>query len=1223
MPDDNLNRTTPDQIARGRIVDADTRRGLAELLVTLFHVANEISTIRRDGAAQTLDNAQRLGSVMTDDDGNFGIEYLIPDGGKTPANLVLTVTGPELSDDKEPALLHVSSRPRKSAGPVESFNIKLSSDDLVRIGMAPEPTVAARMTRYKSDWAAEDDLSKEIKDFHKARVATEAAERKVFRDDLIKLAATDVATAAFPGEMATDGAIGSKVDAVTTRGVTQANNAIGEAEGVPVTLFLTDADRSRLRPFLDNAVDGIAEIPEHALGDVLFRNEGSENPGTLLIHQNPIARYCAEQTFEEICAEGHTGLRPDAVATDDDGDDGDGLDGGGDGTGGSSVTDAPLLNEDVPLQAARLLAGVPSPDQALSGDLSAKRLDQKGLEDAVGNFSLRAGPADVPAYYDFQSLQIAFDHVWQVLIDEDMVDAAHSVEKRYKAKTGMSLAARFDLPWTEALSGNDKVYEWVPREVPAVVLAQFDITLPEWVDLNSSYQSKLREIAQELDEGCFEEVTSSSWFNPHDKKTTRVSRRGTMACEKRRQDLREQGERIIDSVRHDDYYTLHRTLRELKQAIDSGYEFTVFAADHTTMAVNFGLLNDFRQEWAPLNYQVGKLIKTIALTPSEERRYSMKVNRNLKHSQKEALKNNSAVSAEQTSTARVEAEIMAKAQNKTEFGLTSEGTYNVGVSKGKATTSFGVEALQESSSARKDFRESVMKAAQEYKDERSVEIDTERTEGSEYTESGLIRNENKELSVTHLFYELQRRYRVSESLHRVQPVVLVAQKVPAPHQITESWVIANDWILNRYLLDDSFRPALIYLRSKSVGDDFALRELRKNLRQQRNLVESLRVEYALASHEAESRYRALEAAVGKRISEEEAEDTDGWFSDIGDFFGGGGQSPEAAKARELAAKDAHQFATERAGKQGVALKQEVRTLHEVTKDYNATLRDHLDNETRVKRLLVHIRKNIFHYMQAIWNMEPPDQRFLRLHKVKVPVIELATVADPQNPGTQVPDRRYAVRVNPEADIFSAFRSPGTTKHRALMTGRLRKSEQTRPLVEVADLDNLLGFKGNYMIFPLKEHNALTEFMAAPYVDAAFGAMDPDELSNVNLRDFSRYICCLHDQLSEEDFVAMKPSLTEWLKKLLADPLRNGEEVVVPTQSLFIEALPGSHPLLEDFKLRHRELDVYAAQNEVRRGGLEALRLAARLINRERDDPDIEKKIVVEGAVPPLIDVDNP
>jgi hypothetical protein len=394
-----------------------------------------------------------------------------------------------------------------------------------------------------------------------------------------------------------------------------------------------------------------------------------------------------------------------------------------------------------------------------------------------------------------------------------------------------------------------------------------------------------------------------------------------------------------------------------------------------------------------------------------------------------------------------------------------------------------------------------------------------------------------------------------------------------------------------------------------VGDDFSLRELRKNLRQQRNLVETLRIELSIASHEAENRYRALESAIEKRIDEESAEETDGWFSDVGDFFGGGGQDPEAAKARELAAKDAHQYAVEKAEKAASALRQEVANMHACTEAYNGALRNHLDNETRVKRLLVHLRSNIFHYMQAIWSMEPPDQRFMRLHKVQVPVLELDTFPDPET-GAAVPDRSYRVEVSPSDDIFESFRAPGTTKHKATMSGRLKPVTKSRPLVEVADLDSPLGYKGNYQIFPLKEHNALTEFMAAPYVDSAFGAMDPDELSNVTLTDYGRYVCCLRERLTEAEFEELKPLLRKWLEVLLSDPLRNGEEITVPTDSLFIEILPGAHPLLENFKLRHRELDVYKVAEDVRRARLETLRLASRLLHDEREDPDIEKKIVV-------------
>jgi hypothetical protein len=79
-----------------------------------------------------------------------------------------------------------------------------------------------------------------------------------------------------------------------------------------------------------------------------------------------------------------------------------------------------------------------------------------------------------------------------------------------------------------------------------------------------------------------------------------------------------------------------------------------------------------------------------------------------------------------------------------------------------------------------------------------------------------------------------------------------------------------------------------------------------------------------------------------------------------------------------------------------------------------------------------------------------------------------------------------------------------------------------------------------------------------------------------------------------------------------DPHKDKEMVIVPTTSLCIEALPGKHPILEDFKLIHRVVDVKKAQSEVRHAELENVRLAARAVKGEYEDPDIEKKILIEG-----------
>jgi hypothetical protein len=95
------------------------------------------------------------------------------------------------------------------------------------------------------------------------------------------------------------------------------------------------------------------------------------------------------------------------------------------------------------------------------------------------------------------------------------------------------------------------------------------------------------------------------------------------------------------------------------------------------------------------------------------------------------------------------------------------------------------------------------------------------------------------------------------------------------------------------------------------------------------------------------------------------------------------------------------------------------------------------------------------------------------------------------------------------------------------------------------------------------------------------------------------------------FAAKEPEFAEIMLRLLTD--QTPEMVIVPSNSLYIEALPGTHPLLEDFKLIHRAIDIKRAQAEARKAELENLRLAARLAQGELGDPDIDKVVVVESG----------
>ena len=71
-----------------------------------------------------------------------------------------------------------------------------------------------------------------------------------------------------------------------------------------------------------------------------------------------------------------------------------------------------------------------SPEERLLVDLEPPA-SQRSVDENVRNLTFAPSPADVPAFYDFHNLQIAFEHVWQEIIDEGVLnlseDAFHQI----------------------------------------------------------------------------------------------------------------------------------------------------------------------------------------------------------------------------------------------------------------------------------------------------------------------------------------------------------------------------------------------------------------------------------------------------------------------------------------------------------------------------------------------------------------------------------------------------------------------------------------------------------------------------------------------------------------------------------------------------------------------------------------------------------------------------
>lgn len=650
---------------------------------------------------------------------------------------------------------------------------------------------------------------------------------------------------------------------------------------------------------------------------------------------------------------------------------------------------------------------------------------------------------------------------------------------------------------------------------------------------------------------------------------------------------------------------LAQLLNELQARLAERYAFDVFAKN----SINFGIMVTYRQTWEPQQYQVGELVSTIPLAPKEIRRYTTRSVSKKSRAVKEIEDNLQTRKTETSDTTRADEEIVKKAQEKTHFNMGAEETFGGDGLSVKATQAGGGESGRESSRVKKEMRESVMKSAQEYRQQHRVEVDSSESSELESTTLNEIQNPNDELAVTFLFYELQRTYRISERIYELTPVILVANDVPAPHEIDDDWLVEYDWILRRAILDDSFRPALDYLTKSFVGAEVNIRILEANAIAQKNLVDRINQQIQTQMAVLASNERSVQEAVEGLASSEQAE---GIFNTVKRFFdpiGITGSADTGAVDAAQAMVDYAKQTLDRAERERARLLAQLdiatTALQSAVDKLASAVKEHYDRVAEIDRLRMHVKDNILYYMQAIWRQEPPDQRFFRLYNIDVPIVKPDAANVPVTGG------------GGGSNVLSMFEGSDVLKVELPMpTVKLEKKK----LVEVADLENVLAYKGNYMVFALREGNYITTHMMQDYLDVGevLNLRDPDELGNYSIDELQSLAKCMIATKPESFTEGVREEFKQLLIDRLSSPRRENELVIVPTNSLYIECLVGTHPLLEDFKLIHRALDVKKVQAEVRHAELENVRLAARALEGEREDPDIEKKIIVEGAATSVI-----
>ncbi len=856
-----------------------------------------------------------------------------------------------------------------------------------------------------------------------------------------------------------------------------------------------------------------------------------------------------------------------------------------------------------------------------------------------------SGPADATSYYDFHNLQIAWEDTWTGLVDSGMVS---QVKELYDSLVS-TMPDEVNLEaLTEELGEVAELHELLDTLQDAAAAmgssiltdSQLSAWIPEiadkWHDLTPYERDKLGflyDVHIYVSENHTLESPGVSLPNtiplsqldkfknyPSDWLPTDLTVYGAYISDWSETEANE----ILQGVTESTGARIGRVdelISDLKTEIAQPYQFDVFVAD----SYNYGLLTTYRQEWQPVTYQPGDLAGTIALAPNETRRY--RISRKVRRSSSSTRTTSSldAQNLEIENSARSEGEIMRRTQSSLNASTSAQLGFELGITF-SGGGDFGFDQSMESSQTKSDIRESTRSNAQEFRDERKVEVNAEQGFESEMSEEREVTNPNNELTVTYLFYELQRRFQVTERLYDVQPVILVAYDVPAPHLIDEAWLLKQEWILRKVLLDDSLHPVLRTLSQDFAGDELAVEIYEEQWKTQIAIVGELKEQ--MQGHAAlreEARAAIERAAEVARVAAAEAEDNNllDAVKDVALVATGGvgalvadalfKKVPDASESTEApvtspedSGREALDWADTDLAAAQAALRSGIGALEVATERYIQAVRDRLNRRVRIDKLILHVKSNILHYMQAIWRHEHPDERYMRLYDLEVVWPSwngVFTYAPSQVPGYQraaAPPVAGLLNPEPQGKLLPPEIS----------------LEVTRKLHQVADLSRLIGFKGNYGIFPLREANALTTTMAVDYLDTEFGVTDPDPFGDIPTAEEAvelAHCAWTHPETTEED----KKDIADWLVETLEQAHSASQEIIVPTGELFIEALPGAHTLLEDFKLQHRAHDAAKASAEARMAELEVLRRGDLLKAAELGDPDIDKRIEIQGTTPSI------
>lgn len=1142
----------------GKIVVKETGAGIPDLLVRAFDLDVPNQKYSSQSATNDMNIDQQLpydslGSVLTDAEGHFLFEFEEEDfklsGEELRPDIFLVIGSPEDvgSANAQSQTIHTTNPLRLKSGRNEAFFMRIPEEVLKRYDLHSSVNEEYLLKSFKL--SAETNKA----NFNELQVFSEKIGEKVtgaFKEFGKKK--TTASPSNFIPFSELDEQLG-EVQSKIVASVSERLNTINQDAGYEIELdehamkrigILVDGEPKEITLSAESVEQMVGITPDLTTARLRCIREITEND--------------IENSTPDTNTDSPAGNTPDESES-------------------LTIPTRDSLLHEVQQQ----IASATTPEVALDYRSLTSEVDNSGkMCDRLSGVSICGGPADVTSYHDFRTVQMAFEQIWTEAFDNMLEeDARELYAETVKLAEGYSPVRLPNTVQVGTPVGNPQ------QGIQGVIVAQ-PTGHGQPVYVQPAAQPSGTGYVQSSPVGTTVVVGNSVPSNPVSipQEINTVDDLGKFIRQ-----FSSQSTPVSEYVRN--------LAEKLDQRLSEAYKFKVFAPD----SVNYGLIYTFRQKWEPQSYQVGRLVSSLPLAPKETRKYSTKLTKVLSRNQKRLEDQEYKSHSESSSTSRAESEIINKAQNKTSFNLNAGASYSAGVISAEMRTQFGTESENLSSETKKNFREAVVKSANDFRKQNKLELEMLEKSEFESNTSGEVSNPNDEITVTYLFYELQRQYDISEELYKIEPVIFVANEVPTPDQIDFDWMVANAWILQKVILDPMYLNALQYLGESGLSGTVSLDVLRRNLDQQAMLVQSLTATLNLKNSQLEHSFNLLLRII-RREEIPRANDTQrrdatsplmAILNPIGAIISAFTENAiDEERLKNL--KETTNMSMERLEKSKAEftekLSYEFSQLQSITTQYVDELKRVLDKEHAITQLRIHIKENIIYYMQAIWDHEPADQRFFRLFDKEVDWFE-ASGSVTLTPRRRAGARRFRVEI------------PSTTRNRVVK----------KKLVEIADLDNILGYKGNYMIFATKKRNRLHQYMMRQYVDNYTGKLqDPDNLGQHSTQELIDYLKCLR-RSNPQAYEQEKDAVLALINEKLVQPQREKERIIVPTDSVYIEALPGVHPVLENFKLAHRGLDVKKVQAEVRRAELENLRYASRLLYGELSDPDFDKQTLISGV----------